>query len=71
MDREFFLKEGDEYIKLGQLLKAADLAESGALAKDLIQSEKVHVNGQVCTIRGKKIKRGDEVSLGEYRVRVN
>ncbi|MBO6133439.1 MAG: RNA-binding S4 domain-containing protein [Lachnospiraceae bacterium] len=70
MDIEFSLREGDEYIKLGQLLKASDLAESGTAAKELIQSEKVYVNGQVCTMRGKKIKRGDEVSFGESKVKV-
>ncbi len=48
-----------EYIKLDQLLKFANVAESGADAKDMILSEMVEVNGEVCTMRGKKMRSGD------------
>ncbi len=48
-----------EYIKLDQLLKFANVAESGADAKDMILSEMVEVNGEVCTMRGKKMRQGD------------
>ena len=44
-----------EYIKLDQLLKAADIASSGGEAKALIQSGEVLVNGEVETRRGRKI----------------
>ena len=50
-----------EYIKLDQLLKFSGVAENGADAKDMILDEIVDVNGEVCTMRGKKIRPGDEV----------
>ena len=50
-----------EFIKLDQLLKFSGIAESGADAKDMILDEIVSVNGEVCTMRGKKIRPGDEV----------
>ncbi len=50
-----------EYIKLDQLLKFSGIAENGADAKDMILDEIVDVNGEVCTMRGKKIRPGDEV----------
>lgn len=52
-----------EYIKLDQLLKFANLAMSGADAKDMILAEIVGVNGEICTMRGKKIRPGDEVTV--------
>lgn len=52
-----------EYIKLDQLLKFSALAESGAMAKDMILDEIVSVNGDVCTMRGKKIRPGDTVTV--------
>lgn len=52
-----------EYIKLDQLLKFSALAESGAMAKDMIFDGIVSVNGEVCTIRGKKIRPGDKVTV--------
>jgi ribosome-associated protein len=52
-----------EYIKLDQLLKFSALAESGAMAKDMILDEIVSVNGETCTMRGKKIRSGDIVTV--------
>ncbi|MCR4589429.1 MAG: RNA-binding S4 domain-containing protein [Lachnospiraceae bacterium] len=60
---EFKLKTDEEMIKLGQLLKAADLVESGSEAKIVIQNGEVKVNDEVCLMRGKKIKRGDRISF--------
>lgn len=48
-----------EYIKLDQLLKFSGIAEHGAMAKDMIRDEIVSVNGEICTMRGKKIRKGD------------
>ena len=56
---EFYLK--DDFIKLGQLLKAANLVENGADAKFEIQEGKVFVNGEVEYQRGKKIYKDDIV----------
>lgn len=50
-----------EFIKLQDLLKFASLVESGGEAKERIQAGKVTVNGEVCTMRGKKIRPGDDV----------
>ena len=50
-----------EFIKLDQLLKFANIAESGAMAKEMIADEIVSVNGEICTMRGKKIRPGDIV----------
>ena len=55
----------DEFIKLDSLLKFAGFAETGGMAKDLIQMGKVKVNGEVCTKRGKKIRSGDKVTFDE------
>lgn len=52
-----------EYIKLDQLLKFSGVAETGAFAKDMILDGAVTVNGEVCTMRGKKIRPGDAVSV--------
>ena len=57
-----------EYIKLDQLLKFSGLCDTGGFAKELIQQGEVMVNGEVCTMRGKKIRSGDTVSAGEYTV---
>ena len=51
----------DEYIKLGQALKAAGLVGSGVEAKIVIQDGYVKVNGEVDTRRGKKLVAGDKV----------
>ena len=58
---EVFIK--DEFIKLGQELKLANLVASGVDAKFVVQDGLVKVNGEVCTMRGKKLVDGDEVSF--------
>ena len=52
-----------EYIKLQDLLKLGDLVSSGGEAKLRIQDGEVSVNGEVCTMRGKKLRPGDVVSF--------
>lgn len=52
-----------EFIKLDSLLKLAGLVETGGEAKLLIQNGQVEVNGEVCTMRGKKLRAGDSVTL--------
>ncbi len=52
-----------EYIKLDQLLKYSGIAESGADAKDMIIDGIVKFNGEVCTMRGKKVRSGDKVEI--------
>ena len=57
------LKLRDEYIKLGQALKAANLVESGVMAKIVVQDGLVSVNGATELRRGKKLVDGDIVSF--------
>ena len=59
-----------EFIKLDDLLKYAGLVNSGGEAKTLIQEGDVLVNGEVCTMRGKKLRPGDTVTLGEETVSI-
>ena len=59
----FQLTLREEYIKLGQALKAAGLVESGVDAKFVIQDGLVLVNGQIETQRGKKLVAGDKVEF--------
>lgn len=54
-----------EFIKLQDLLKFAGLVETGGQAKILIQDGFVTVNGEICTLRGKKIRNGDRVTLDD------
>ncbi len=52
---------GTEFIKLEAALKFSDAVPSGGLAKTVIQEGEVKVNGEVCTMRGKKLYPGDRV----------
>lgn len=58
----------EEYIKLGQALKAAGLVGSGVEAKAVIADGEVLVNGQVETQRGKKLYDGDQVEYHGERI---
>lgn len=60
----------DEFIKLGQALKAAGLVDSGVEAKFMIQDGKVKVNGQVEVQRGKKLFSGDVIEFGGKTVKI-
>ncbi|MBR3679108.1 MAG: RNA-binding S4 domain-containing protein [Oscillospiraceae bacterium] len=59
------------FIKLEQLLKLAGLTDTGGFAKELIQQGQVLVNGEVCTMRGKKIRNGDVVTVDRFEVTVS
>jgi len=56
------------YIKLEGLLKYAGIAETGGVAKEIIQSGAVKVNGEVCVLRGKKLRPGDSVTHGTQKL---
>ena len=56
---------GTEFIKLEAALKYANATESGGEAKAVIQDGLVAVNGEICTMRGKKLYPGDKVSFEE------
>lgn len=59
-----------DFIKLDAMLKFAGLVETGGEAKLLIQQGQVQVNGEVCTMRGKKLRGGDTVTLAGRTVTV-
>ncbi len=60
----------DEVIRLGQLLKLAGIAESGADAKALLAEGGVSVNGEPETRRGRQLRRADLVAHGDEVVRI-
>lgn len=59
-----------EYIKLQDLMKLADLVSTGGEAKLRILNEEVTVNGEVCTMRGKKCRPGDTVELDSQTIEI-
>ena len=64
------LRPQDEFIKLGQALKAAGLVESGVEAKDVIQNGLVLVNGEIDTRRGRKLYPGDIASFDGNEIKI-
>ena len=52
-----------EFIKLDSFLEFAGMLETGGQAKEVVQAGLVSVNGEVCTMRGKKIRPGDDVAF--------
>ena len=59
-----------EFIKLEAFLKFAGAVSTGGEAKNLIQDSLVRVNGEVCTMRGKKLRPGETVELRNDRLTV-
>lgn len=68
---KFFLRDSEEYIKLGQVLKAAGLAESGADAKQAVQDGEVMVNEEIDTRRGRKLYDGDIVKYNGKTIHIS
>lgn len=64
------IKIRDEFIKLGQALKAAGLVESGVEAKIVIQNGEVFVNGRPELQRGKKLTGGEVISYNGQEIRI-
>ena len=67
---DFKIREGEDHIKLGQLLKACDLVSSGAEAMIFINEGLVKVNDEICKMRGKKIYKNDIVTYMDKEVKV-
>ena len=57
------IKITTEYIKLDQLLKFSGIVDNGVFAKEIILDGLVKYNGEVCTMRGKKVYPGDKVLI--------
>ena len=60
----------DDFIKLGQLMKACGMVEMGSEEKELILDGQVQVNGETETRRGRKLYPGDEVMFEGVRVKI-
>ncbi len=67
MDKEK-IKVTGEFIKLQDHLKFSGLCETGGHAKSVIQNGEVKVNGEVCTMRGKKMRTGDIAELNNKQI---
>lgn len=55
-----------EFIKLDSLIKLAEIAPTGGVAKVMVAEGMVMVNGEVCTMRGKKLRPGDTVTINLF-----
>ncbi len=64
------LSSGEEYIRLDNALKLAGLTQTGGQAKIAIQNGEVTLNGEVCTMRGKKLHKGDIAVYDDTAVEV-
>ena len=64
------IKIEEEYIRLDSLMKFSGLCNSGGRAKYLIQGGEVLLNGEVCVMRGKKIRAGDRVEYNGRMIEV-
>ncbi len=60
----------DEFIRLDNLLKFSGIAQTGGQAKFLIQNGEIIVNGEICTMRGKKMRDGDTAQFKNRVVEV-
>ncbi|MBQ8057413.1 MAG: RNA-binding S4 domain-containing protein [Ruminococcus sp.] len=60
----------EEFIRLQDLLKFAGVVPTGGQAKYLIQNGEIKVNGEVCTMRGKKMRDGDTAQFEEFIIEV-
>ncbi|MBR2044128.1 MAG: RNA-binding S4 domain-containing protein [Clostridia bacterium] len=67
-EKEVFIKE--EFIRLDALMKLSDAVVTGGHAKIVIQNGEVKVNGEVCTMRGKKMREGDFFTFEGLKVTV-
>lgn len=64
------IKIKTEFIRLDSLLKLSGMVDTGGQAKFVIQNGEVTVNGEVCTMRGKKLRPADEISYAGKSFRV-
>lgn len=62
------IKIDSEYIKLQDLLKLGGAVDTGGMAKVVIQNGEVEVNGEICTMRGKKMRSGDTAVFDDIKL---
>lgn len=71
MSQKQTVKITTEFIKLDSFLKFAGVMETGGEAKEAIKTGEVRVNGEPCTMRGKKLRPGDVVTLSGVELTVS
>ncbi len=59
-----------ESIRLDQLLKYCGLAETGGHAKEIVAEGVISLNGEICRMRGKKIRPGDVIEVDQYEIHI-
>lgn len=64
------IRQNEEFIKLGQALKAVGAVESGVEAKEVVQNGLVSVNGEIDTRRGRKLYDGDLVEFDGIQIKI-
>lgn len=64
------IKINEEFIRLDNLIKFGGIAPTGGQAKYMIQSGMIKVNGEVCTMRGKKMRPGDTAQYNDKTIMV-
>ena len=70
MEQKIKVEIHTDYIKLDALLKYSGAGETGGQGKEMVTSGEVRVNGELCRMRGKKIRRGDRVQIGGEEIEV-
>ena len=70
MEQKIKVEIHTDYIKLDALLKYAGAVETGGQGKEMVTSGEVRVNGELCRMRGNKIRRGDRVQIGGKEIEV-
>ena len=70
MEQKIKVEIHTDYIKLDALLKYAGAVETGGQGKEMVTSGEVRVNGELCRMRVKKIRRGDRVQIGGKEIEV-
>ena len=63
LDNKLKLNENEDFIRLDNMLKMLGVFETGGQAKFAIQNGLVKVNGEICTMRGKKMRKGDNAEF--------
>ena len=64
------IKIDSEFIRLQDLLKLGGAVDTGGMAKIVIQNGEVKVNGEICTMRGKKMRNGDTAEFDNFKLTV-
>lgn len=62
------IRDGEDFIKLGQAMKKAGIVSSGVEAKIYINNGEVRVNGEIETRRGRKLRKGDQIDFQDETV---